>query len=88
MKNVRAYPHLRGPFSNNLYTCSIQKTSLCPGVSEADQTGLSHTWSQTPKTGFLVDKFIRFEWHRGLLHKLRSTGCSEKVTQWFASSVL
>ena len=32
-----------------------------------------------------VSKAFDRVWHRGLLHKLRVIGCSEKVTQWFAS---
>ena len=34
-----------------------------------------------------VSKAFDRVWHRGLLHTLRATGCSEKVTQWFASGV-
>ena len=32
-----------------------------------------------------VSKAFDRVWHRCLLHKLRAIGCSEKVTQWFAS---
>ena len=32
-----------------------------------------------------VSKAFDRVWHRGLLHKLKIIGCSEKVTQWFAS---
>ena len=32
-----------------------------------------------------VSKAFDRVWHRGLLYKLRAVGCSEKVTQWFAS---
>ena len=32
-----------------------------------------------------VSKAFDSVWHRGLLHKLKTIGCSEKVTQWIAS---
>ena len=32
-----------------------------------------------------ISKAFDRVWHRGLLYELRATGCSEKVTQWFAS---
>ena len=32
-----------------------------------------------------ISKAFDRVWHRGLLHKLRAIGCSEKVTAWFAS---
>ena len=32
-----------------------------------------------------VSKAFDRVWHRGLLHKLKTIGCSEKVTQWFVS---
>ena len=32
-----------------------------------------------------INKAFDRVWHRGLLHKLRAIGCSEKVTEWFAS---
>ena len=34
-----------------------------------------------------VSKAFDRVWHRGLLHKLIAIGCSEKVSQWFASNV-
>ena len=40
--------------------CNIFSFYICNFMSLAKQTGLSHTWSKNPKTGFLVTWLISY----------------------------
>ena len=60
---------------------AIAEISRLQLVSVAEQAGLSLTWSQPPKTGFLVTRLILQEWEVHLEKSNRTLNChSDLIT--------